>query len=112
MTHAYYSKVRGLPAEVVWPTIRDFGALPVWFPFVESCVVNEPGAADRVGAVRTHTVNGGNVVREWLDERLPMAQTLGLGVTPSSPLGGGGVTGKYGRADLSQKSEATCRSRE
>ncbi|MER7080121.1 Predicted oxidoreductase [Saccharopolyspora kobensis] len=31
---------------------------------------------------------------------LPMARELGLGVTPYSPLAGGLLTGKYGRADL------------
>lgn len=38
-------------------------------------------------------------------ELLPMAQALGLGVTPWSPLGGGVLTGKYTRADLLQQSE-------
>jgi aryl-alcohol dehydrogenase-like predicted oxidoreductase len=31
---------------------------------------------------------------------LPMARTMGLGVTPYSPLAGGLLTGKYSRADL------------
>lgn len=31
---------------------------------------------------------------------IPMAQALGLGVTPYSPLGGGVLSGKYTRADL------------
>jgi aryl-alcohol dehydrogenase-like predicted oxidoreductase len=31
---------------------------------------------------------------------IPMAQTMGLGVTPYSPLGGGVLSGKYSRADL------------
>ncbi|WP_020495615.1 aldo/keto reductase [Sciscionella marina] len=31
---------------------------------------------------------------------IPMAQTMGLGVTPFSPLGGGVLSGKYSRADL------------
>ncbi|WP_406314711.1 aldo/keto reductase [Streptosporangium sp. NBC_01639] len=31
---------------------------------------------------------------------IPMAQAMGLGVTPYSPLGGGVLTGKYTRADL------------
>ncbi|MEX3856473.1 aldo/keto reductase [Paraburkholderia sp. BR10923] len=39
-------------------------------------------------------------------ELFPMAQALGLGVTPWSPLGGGVLTGKYRHADLSQQSEA------
>jgi aryl-alcohol dehydrogenase-like predicted oxidoreductase len=39
-------------------------------------------------------------------ELIPMAQALGLGVMPWSPLGGGILTGKYSRDDLTQKSEA------
>lgn len=39
-------------------------------------------------------------------ELLPMAQALGLGVLPWSPLGGGILTGKYGRADLSDENRA------
>ena len=39
-------------------------------------------------------------------ELLPMAQEMGLGVIPWSPLGGGILTGKYGRNDLSPSNEA------
>jgi aryl-alcohol dehydrogenase-like predicted oxidoreductase len=39
-------------------------------------------------------------------ELIPMAASLGLGVLPWSPLGGGVLTGKYSRADLTQESEA------
>lgn len=39
-------------------------------------------------------------------ELLPMARALGLGVLPWSPLGGGILTGKYTRADLSDENSA------
>jgi aryl-alcohol dehydrogenase-like predicted oxidoreductase len=39
-------------------------------------------------------------------ELMPMAQALGLGVLPWSPLGGGILTGKYSRSDLSNDNEA------
>ena len=39
-------------------------------------------------------------------ELLPMAQALGLGVLPWSPLGGGILTGKYNRSDLSGENGA------
>ncbi|MBB3348899.1 aldo/keto reductase [Sphingomonas sp. BK069] len=39
-------------------------------------------------------------------ELMPMAQALGLGVLPWSPLGGGILTGKYTRADLSDENGA------
>jgi len=39
-------------------------------------------------------------------ELMPMAQALGLGVLPWSPLGGGVLSGKYSRADLSDENGA------
>ncbi len=39
-------------------------------------------------------------------ELMPMAQALGMGVLPWSPLGGGILTGKYSKADLSDENEA------
>ncbi|MGJ9420626.1 aldo/keto reductase [Massilia sp. CMS3.1] len=39
-------------------------------------------------------------------ELMPMARTLGLGVMPWSPLGGGILTGKYSRSDLNEASSA------
>jgi len=39
-------------------------------------------------------------------ELLPMAEAMGLGVLPWSPLGGGILTGKYTRADLSDENGA------
>lgn len=68
MTRVYYSKIIDAPADSVWPVIRDFSALPVWFPFVESCVLSDGAAIDQVGAVRTNMVTGGNVIQEKLLE--------------------------------------------
>ena len=39
-------------------------------------------------------------------ELMPMARAMGLGVLPWSPLGGGVLTGKYTRADLSDENAA------
>jgi len=39
-------------------------------------------------------------------ELMPMAQALGLGVLPWSPLGGGVLSGKYTRADLTDENSA------
>lgn len=46
------------------------------------------------------------VERSVEHELLPMEQALGLGVLPWSPLGGGILTGKYRRADLSEENVA------
>ncbi|MBX8497571.1 aldo/keto reductase [Pseudomonas cichorii] len=46
------------------------------------------------------------VERSVEHELMPMAQAVGLGVLPWSPLGGGILSGKYSRDDLSQASEA------
>ncbi|MBX8597692.1 aldo/keto reductase [Pseudomonas cichorii] len=46
------------------------------------------------------------VERSVEHELIPMAQAMGLGVLPWSPLGGGILSGKYSRDDLSQASEA------
>ncbi len=46
------------------------------------------------------------VERSVEHELIPMAQALGLGVLPWSPLGGGILTGKYSRADLSDDNAA------
>jgi aryl-alcohol dehydrogenase-like predicted oxidoreductase len=39
-------------------------------------------------------------------ELMPMAEALGLGVLPWSPLGGGVLAGKYSRADIEDSTEA------
>lgn len=46
------------------------------------------------------------VERSVEHELIPMAEALGLGVLPWSPLGGGILTGKYTHDDLQQASEA------
>lgn len=46
------------------------------------------------------------VERSVEHELMPMAQAMGLGVLPWSPLGGGILTGKYSRDDVQQTNEA------
>ncbi|ANF57598.1 aldo/keto reductase [Halotalea alkalilenta] len=46
------------------------------------------------------------VERSVEHELIPMAQALGLGVLPWSPLGGGVLTGKYSRSDLTDENGA------
>jgi aryl-alcohol dehydrogenase-like predicted oxidoreductase len=47
-----------------------------------------------------------NLVERTVERELvPMAQTIGLGVVPWSPLAGGVLTGKYRRSDLAAEAE-------
>lgn len=49
-----------------------------------------------------------NLVERTVErELIPMAEALGLGVVPWSPLAGGVLTGKYGEADLAPESAYT-----
>jgi carbon monoxide dehydrogenase subunit G len=68
MAHVYYSKVLSVPADKVWGMIRDFGALPKWFPFVEKSVLNNGGVLGQVGTIRANTVADGKIIEEQLLE--------------------------------------------
>ena len=59
--------VQASPVDV-WKLVRDFNALPQWFPFIIASELREGDAPDRVGAVRTLQARGGGVVRERLLE--------------------------------------------
>lgn len=50
------------------------------------------------------------VERTVENELIPMALALGLGILPWSPLGGGVLTGKYGRSDLTDGNDASISS--
>ena len=53
-----------------------------------------------------------NLVKRQAEvEILPMARAEGLGVIPYSPLGGGLLTGKYGRAERAELPAALSRTR-
>lgn len=47
------------------------------------------------------------VERSVEHELIPMAEAMGLGVLPWSPLGGGILTGKYSRSDLTNENSAS-----
>ena len=54
-----------------------------------------------------------NLVERTVERDLiPMAETMGLGVVPWSPLAGGVLTGKYGRSDLESGTERAAASRQ
>ena len=64
----YGSTIVKASPEEVWELVRDFNALPEWFPFIVASELREGDMADRVGAVRTLQARGGGVVRERLLE--------------------------------------------
>lgn len=66
MVYVYYSKVLDIPADKDWDIVRDFGALPKWFPFVEKSVLSNDGALGQVGTIRANTVAEGKIVEEQL----------------------------------------------
>lgn len=68
MAYVYYSKVLDVPADKVWSIVRDFGALPKWFPFVEKSVLSNGGALGQVGTIRANTVDKGKIIEEQLLE--------------------------------------------
>ena len=68
MATVYESTVVKASPEEVWALVRDFNALPKWFPFIVSSELQEGDLPDRVGAVRTLRARNGGTVRERLLE--------------------------------------------
>lgn len=68
MAYVYYSKVLDVHADKVWSIVRDFGALPKWFPFVEKSVLGNGSASGQVGTIRANTVAKGKINEEQLLE--------------------------------------------
>jgi len=65
LTKQPITKKLNVPAEVVWDAIRKIGRLDVWFPFIETCIVEGEG----VGALRYMTVaNGGGEIKDTIEE--------------------------------------------
>jgi Polyketide cyclase / dehydrase and lipid transport len=50
--------------ELIWKTLRDFGAIAQWHPDVRDCAIEGGGPADRVGAVRFLHLRNSTPVRE------------------------------------------------
>ncbi len=68
MATVYASTIVKATPEQVWELVRDFNALPRWFPFIVASELGDGDRPDRVGAVRTLQARGGGVVRERLLE--------------------------------------------
>ena len=68
MATVYCSTIVKANPEKVWELVRNFNALPQWFPFIVSSELREGDLPDRVGAERTLGARNGGVVRERLLE--------------------------------------------
>ena len=68
MAMVYISTVVNAAPDRVWELVRDFNALPQWFPFIVSSKLNEGDAPGMIGSERTLQARNGGVVRERLLE--------------------------------------------
>ena len=68
MATVYGSTIVKASPEEVWALVRDFNALPRWFPFIASSELRDGDLPDKVGAVRTLRARNGGIVRERLLE--------------------------------------------
>ena len=68
MATVYSSTIVNAAPEKVWELVRDFNALPKWFPFIASSRLREGESPDKVGAERTLEARNGGIVQERLLE--------------------------------------------
>ena len=68
MATVYSSTIVNASPEKVWELVRDFDALPKWFPFIASSHLEEGDGLGKVGSVRNLQARNGGIVRERLLE--------------------------------------------
>lgn len=66
MAKIYISSVLEASIETVWQLIRDFNALPEWFPGVIESHIEAGKHSDQVGCIRNFALDGGGRMREQL----------------------------------------------
>ena len=66
MPRAYASTVINASADAVWSVVRDFNGLPDWHPGIAKSEIENGLGADRVGAIRSFTLQDGTPIREKL----------------------------------------------
>jgi hypothetical protein len=66
MVRVYVSSVINAPIEQVWEYLRDFNALPKWFPGATDSHIENGMRADQVGCVRNFGLENGARMREQL----------------------------------------------
>lgn len=67
MAHVYFSKILAVSPGSAWSVVRDFGSLPVWFPFVKQSELRGGGPYE-IGTIRANTVEDGSIIQERLLE--------------------------------------------
>lgn len=66
MVKIFVSSVLETPPDRVWSVIRDFNGLADWHPAIAMSRIENDEPADKVGCIRTLTLQDGGVVREQL----------------------------------------------
>ena len=66
MVKVYTSSVIEAPADQVWQVVRDFDGLPNWVPVVAESRIEQNHPADKVGCIRSLTLQDGGRIREQL----------------------------------------------
>jgi len=66
MVRVYVSSMICAPIEQVWDFVRDFNALPTWFPAVTDSHIEAGLCGDQIGCIRNFGVQGGPRMREQL----------------------------------------------
>ncbi len=66
MTQVYQSTIISAPAGIVWSTIRDFNALPIWHSLITESHIEDNMPSDQVGCIRNFKLQDGNLIRERL----------------------------------------------
>ena len=89
-----------VPADVVWQTVRDFGAIDEYVPPITNAELSGEG----VGAERTLTLADGGQVVERLEERDDTARTLRYTIV-DAPLP---VTNYEGTMSVEATGDAAC----
>lgn len=83
MTDAYFSTVLNATIDVVWATVRDFGAYD-WAGAAYSAIVEDDRSGDSVGAIRQ--VGGDGAMRQRLVQLSDADHSFTYDVLPGSPL--------------------------
>lgn len=66
MPRVFHSAHLEPEAELVWRTLRDFGALHRWLPGIAICEIEDGLQGDQVGAIRRIVARDGQQFREQL----------------------------------------------